>query len=442
MPTSVFSQNALTRLGMHNAGAVGAGSYTSRTKATVRVSGFGLRLYWTLAYPTGASTQETAYSGNTTIKAALELSDGTILFFYFNGARTITVAGGGIVCTDLLGVALTAGDVVWLRVYISNATALYLTDYPDHINGEGYMSGVDQVDSGVVTVSGGYAFTPQLATLQVQNLGNGVVLFGDSIVGATLDVFGGGGYLTRAFTATHPTLNLGNSSEGVNNFLNQAQTKNRMALAALSGAEYAVLSWTNDPYQGRTLSQYQADIRTAVDRIAAYGLKVLVCTLTPRTTSTDGWKTTANQSIITPAFDAVRLAINAWLRTEFRSSNLVGIADVAAIVETNSLWKAPAGGITDSGTVTSTIAGVCTDNTKTWTSQAFNGYIVRNDTLGGAGSMIARTQTTNVLTTGAVVFTIGNAYSIYPGATIDGIHPVGEFHRLMAAGFPPAIIAP
>lgn len=433
----IYRCNALTNLGKHAGGPVAAGSFTSRTRHVVRRTGYGLVLTWGMAYPVGSTTQETTYTGTTTLKAAVELPDGSIIPAFFNGSRTgSSAAGGGPISTDPIGVSLTEGDVIWLRCYFQNATSLHITRNNDYQRGEGYVSGSDLVDSGTVTASGGFVCTPTLATLQVPTLENGVVILGDSISAGTGDAGWFGGFACTALEPFHACAQLGSPSEAVSNFVTGNQSARRLQLAGMSGAEHCLLHWSNDPWNGRTLAQFQADIRTAVKMVARMGMRVWVCTLPPRTTTTDGWKSLANQTLTSVPQDTVRRNINAWLRQEFTDPDVSGILDTATSVESQTdpgKWLAPPGGVALTGTITSTVAGTATDNTKSWTAGQWDGYLVRNFSTAGGPSLIVRTQATNVLSNGVVPFTVGNTYEIYPGATTDGIHPSGYFHNLMAS---------
>lgn len=80
------------------------------------------------------------------------------------------------------------------------------------------------------------------------------------------------------------------------------------------GAPYAFLQYgTNDIFgSARTLAQLQIDNLAIGQALALRGTRVLVSTLTPRTTSTDSWATIANQTQL--AAESVRQAYNAWLR--------------------------------------------------------------------------------------------------------------------------------
>jgi hypothetical protein len=72
--------------------------------------------------------------------------------------------------------------------------------------------------------------------------------------------------------------------------------------------------------------------------LTARGLKVFQTTICPRTTSTDNWTTTTNQ---TPyAHEDIRVALNDWIRT--CPAPLSGFFDAADLAETSrnsGIWK-------------------------------------------------------------------------------------------------------
>jgi hypothetical protein len=428
-------QNALSHLGRYNQISLGVATFTSRTKHFVRTTGYGLELTWVGSYPTGGATAEAPYAGNVTVKVGVELSNGTILPVYFSGSRTGTILPGATLTSDVLGVVLNAGEFVWLRVYTVGATSAYHTRYCEWVTaGEGWETAVDKADSGTVAAAVGQSFAPLLATLQTDTVDNGVVCIGDSIMGASSDQYWANGFTERALSGIHPILNVGSSSEAFSDFQTNQSTRRRGLIAKAQG-EYAILSFTNDVYNSRTLAQIQADILTTCSDLVKMGYKVGVCTLTPRTTSTDGWFTVANQTVTSPALDTVRRQVNDWLRTTANNS-LFAVFDTAYQVEdlaSPGKWKAPAGGNLWTGTITTTVVGVVNDSTKTaWTSGLLDGLTVWNSSTSAMAS-ISRTLSTQLYVNTNNTYTVGNAYSVYAGLVASGgVHPSPEGHRLMS----------
>ena len=117
----------------------------------------------------------------------------------------------------------------------------------------------------------------------------------------------------------------------------------RMALAGRLATTAVCNHGINDLVIGRSASQVQGSLMALWKGLAARGLEVFHTTLTPRTTSSDGWGTLGGQAPF--ANETERQAINAWLRSG-PSPHLTGVFDVAAVLEdgTTGRWKAPAEG--------------------------------------------------------------------------------------------------
>lgn len=189
------------------------------------------------------------------------------------------------------------------------------------------------------------------------------------------------------------------------------------------------------------------------------GIYFYQTTLVPKTTSTDQWRTVANQTIT--GEETTRLAFNAWIRdtsasgfvqqanAQAKKKGLVKTIDVCKYVEVNSsnvltqnggFWRIPSGFTNITGTVTSvTDAVTFTDNTKSFTRNQYKGYsivftsgaqanksgeIFWNDTAGTFNISISNSN--------SVAPAVGDSYIITERAVNDGIHPTSTGHILMA----------
>ena len=148
-------------------------------------------------------------------------------------------------------------------------------------------------------------------------------IFGDSIAAGSGDAVQGGwvlrglGSANTFFETSIPTLQCAlpgtTASEFAADQLSYFQGSIRRRQAGF-GAPYAFLQYgTNDIFgSSRTLAQIQADNLAIGQALALRGSRVLVSTLTPRTTSTDSWTTTTNQTRLSA--ESVRTSYNSWLR--------------------------------------------------------------------------------------------------------------------------------
>ena len=88
----------------------------------------------------------------------------------------------------------------------------------------------------------------------------------------------------------------------------------------------------NDIMSGRTLSQMQDSHLEAWAHAKLFGCKVGAVTLTPRTTSTDSWATTANQTPVSNYTTAgIRGQFNAWLFAQRAAGVLDFIIDINSV---------------------------------------------------------------------------------------------------------------
>ena len=111
------------------------------------------------------------------------------------------------------------------------------------------------------------------------------------------------------------------------------------------GSPQLVFAWgVNDVRDGRTSSQLIADVQDfAADYAAAGGQRILLCTLTPLTSSTDAWATVGNQ---TELFGGNREAYNTWVlaaTSEDLSGLEVMVIDIADASSEPGTEKWPAG---------------------------------------------------------------------------------------------------
>jgi len=183
-----------------------------------------------------------------------------------------------------------------------------------------------------------------IGTLSKSGMRSGVACLGDSITAGTGESSGVSpfGWLARRLDS----LGIGftyapKSGESAFEWIGtNARRFGRLRLAGL--APVAVFCYVvNDIQTNRTAAQIKADLLAAWSELASAGCRVYQVTPVPKTTSSDSWSTTAGQTIAyTPSQQAVRAEIMTWLRpgqaATDASGNLVGVLDVAALVEVDA----------------------------------------------------------------------------------------------------------
>ena len=161
-------------------------------------------------------------------------------------------------------------------------------------------------------------------------------------------------FMERAMRNVLPIMNLARSGDTFTDYL--ANPAGRALL--LSGRINRLICelGTNDTFAGTTptLAAMQALATAAWAPFLAAGVKVWQSTLTPRTTSTDGWSTTANQTIVSAAAEALRQSFNAWIIASWATLGLSGYLDYGHAVDPtdSGVWNAD-------GTTGTSAAGFC-----------------------------------------------------------------------------------
>jgi len=250
-----------------------------------------------------------------------------------SGGRTGVAIGDGHIAHSLPfgigGLNLTAGSTQYYRVHKSvsagqkwpftNENSFYgwgggsTTDF---VYGTTVVNGSDQTTSYGATAWGPFASTAY-AWSAVAVIGEQITpvpvvgIFGDSIVAGNGSQRGLGYIGQACVNAGIAFHNNGMAGASLTNMLKYEPVRPYLARFV----DYAVLHMlTNDfgTASITTLAQAQALI---LEWVKAYGHKtnrVAICTILPRTTSTDSWATQANQTV--SSWEAVRIQVNNWLR--------------------------------------------------------------------------------------------------------------------------------
>lgn len=173
-----------------------------------------------------------------------------------------------------------------------------------------------------------------------------IVFVGDSISDGTADVQTpvptdfGNGWVGRCL-AGPDGLPIGSSIKAT---CSGDRAQYRAAARTLSRNAYrqgnlgVIALGVNDLAGGRTFAQLRSDVYGIAADMKADGIrKVCVATITPKTTSTDGWASAANQAYFSTAFqpDDARDQFNAQIKADAsaKANNIDGVIDFAAAVE-------------------------------------------------------------------------------------------------------------
>lgn len=288
-----------------------------------------------------------------TIKRYIEYPANTFTqITWGGGATSVTIGSGAVVKSDLVPISIPAGAEFWERTVNLNAT---VTNYPiiqlpSLATNLGVDDGCDAADKGNTgtIAAGGSNFTGAAAIMGTINKANarGFVFVGDSIcfgfgVDTGIGAKGGSGFLARA-TDVHgyPYARLCASSWSAQNLASNL---------TLPAAFYAQIFFTDVIQQLGSndlanLSRTQAQL--LADHQAIYGLfpgkRIYQTTITSRTTSTDSWATTANQTISTVGTMSLLNGINTAIRAGVANvSAVLDVADAQMTARDSDIWATP-----------------------------------------------------------------------------------------------------
>jgi hypothetical protein len=390
---------------------------------------------------------------------------------------------GGWLYSDPIPYQAVAGTPFFVRTAIAasgssvpipyNASVLGGTGAGNFQNGDGYVTGNNHVLVGTSTFAVQQSAHGPVAVLgYVDTPGSSLAFLGDSIGNGGSDGgygLGTAGWMCRicdqlftrlpsypytpSYTGVH-TCTPGGTLADLATFGNNA---NRLRLASL--ASTVVCEMGINDIGVSTLGQMQTNITTLANYFTALGCQFIACTLTPYTSSTDNWKTIANQTVHSSGGETVRTGYNTWLANgtfaaQCNTPAMVSVFDVSGAIEVNSsgttvrnggYWPPAASSGYPTGTLTASSGSTVTDNTKSWTQDQYKGYVV-SMTSGAAaniGSCIAGNTTAGAMqcfSTFSVQPSIGDSYAILDTYTVDGLHPSSIAHAKIAQAFNTGLI--
>ena len=417
-----------------------------------------------------------------TIKAALELmgpngpnaQDQPIVPVTFAGASSINVAPGAIVESDLITITVPAGAVLFVR---GLATPVSGTSLPSGgllqggtsdlglDLGEGFATG-DLVTSGIIPNASNVDCVRPFAILGQTidgKIAPSVAIVGDSIGAGTGDggafsSYGGAGFLVRAcygqdvfqlnpFAATVPIgyVQLSRGGEQVAQWVDYVNNTIKPKLSLYATDVWSYL-WGNDT--GLGFASIKANLITLANWHTSRGQTFRTATHNPGNTSTDGWRTIANQ---TPTNVSIVGQVHAFLRDTgpngfislCQTPSKVFVSDLAASVSVDSsgnptpdstYWP-PASAVALSGSSVATTNGYV-QVTGPLVRQAWRGYTLYITSGTGAGTLgpIQWNNTTTLVANGISVDATSN-FEVRQGSTDDGGHPDASMHQIMARAF-------
>lgn len=369
-----------------------------------------------------------------TIKRYIEYPVGVFTQVTWNGATSIELAAGARVTSDPVNITIPMGSRFWERTVVLTDATVPVIVMPAGSSTLGLADGNSSSDAGN---SGTISATSSVNTIGCQAiLGNidhvsprSFVLLGDSLTFGTNDITNvgvraGSGWVARmidglGYPYTKWAIGGQQATDAVTLVTDLSDD------LATMGFTDAIFAWgLNDLRLGRTKTELEADMQTLYTMTALNGKSVWQTTLTPRTTSTDGYVTTTNQTAKTDGTMSSLNDLNADIRAvPSNVTDIVEAADAFMSARDSDLHKAPPAGTTDGTHPTSTRAALVASlaatsvdvnadlspyPTEEWLGDA-------NTTLSWSGSRVRGTATgTNPRIYRKVSgLTIGSTYHLY-----------------------------
>lgn len=295
---------------------------------------------------TSVNGAETAQGGTLTVKAAIEYPEGTYTQVLFGGSASGSVSDGATIVSDAVVVTIPRGAKFFLRMYAVFANGVLFangSNCVDTANGDFSRyaaSGLADVTMGGTspsTVDTANTFTAAAVIAMTRR--PSVYLLGDSLCAGTgdsvSDTTGDNGILARSVGPYAAYINGGCPSD--RGYWAAANFTNRAVLAGYCSHVICELG-TNDFYAGsRTSSQVKTSIESLRSLVGS-SKPFFVTSITPRTTSTDSWATTANQTVATG--NTNRVTYNGLVRAGsiVGASGYFEIADVVESARDSGKW--------------------------------------------------------------------------------------------------------
>ena len=315
---------------------------TGSSPFTVVADATGIRLAYGnwRTYLNGSTYFDADGPANVTIRASVEYS-GAVYPVRFGGKATYTIEPGGLVISDPLAINVSKGTLLVTRTYIDGSAGTW---YPTRMayQGAGFGGWVANLDytSGSFTIpdSIGARFSPMAILGVAAGAPDPAFIVGDSIANGTGDsqafqgrsrtspAAHGGGYINRALNGEVGAVNSsypGDRAFNVRPNLGHYRRFSLMPYCRVMICQHG----RNDLVSGQTLAATQ-DSLLGLWRIGRLAdLRVYQTTITPTTTSTDGWVTTANQTVTSPTgYNLLRTQLNDWIRSGAPISPTTGLA--------------------------------------------------------------------------------------------------------------------
>lgn len=330
-----------TRCATHHVGTTLAGTVvgvTYRYSHVMKTECSNLQFVFANFYPT--VTTESSNANAITIAVSLEYG-GMITRLFFDGARTKLIDQGGIAMTDPIFRDIPVGATFFTRIWVS--VPVDGNTYPQGLgligsSGEGKSTGDQTLTTGALGASTESGFGPvAIVGTPAQDNAVAFALIGDSMIGDA----NGDGWPVLAVQNKFGYSLISRPGSDVTTL--QKNSGNVYRLRLLRFFTHAIVTFgSNDWNLAAAFATQEGYIKDLIRNLKTAGLEVYYATTLPRSTSTDAWATTANQTVYAGnSYNTKRQTFNTNLRNGVYG---VKVLDAAAVVETSpnsiGVWKA------------------------------------------------------------------------------------------------------
>lgn len=287
----------------------------------------------------GILADETGNGASSTVTASVEYPSGTFTQITFDGSATGTIPNASVLFSDATAVSIPEGATFWIREFNINANGIIYNTWRNSSLGEVLNAGTsigDQTLGGTITSVGNFSHPP-LAIIASTTKAS-VCIVGDSIAFGFNDtdthVDGRIGIIAKSFPTTLAFSNLSSGGSRANSFLAGSSARQQI----FPYCSHAITSFgSNDLFVSLdTASELASSLQTIWDTFASR-VKKIQTTITPKSTSTDSWATTGNQT--TASQNGERVTFNTNLRASaFGLHDYFEVANVLETAQNSGLW--------------------------------------------------------------------------------------------------------
>jgi len=261
-----------------------------------------------------------------TIEASLEYPAGTFTRITFsNGETTFLLKKGFGVESDFIKTYIPEGVTCWIRTNVLVTVGQVwqknsCTQSSGGLGVAGVVAGVNSVMSGTITNSTTFCYAPTAVMgISATNKAS-VLLFGDSRTTGQGDTVGlnnyyygqKGGLYGRSFQKDYPLMSLNVFAQSATYWDKSQSIVANYYDDLLSCAQFGIENLGINDIISSTMAQIQTYIISLWYYCKIRGIKMVTLTYEPYTTSTDGWTTLPNQTVLSG--ESKRLGLNAWKR--------------------------------------------------------------------------------------------------------------------------------